>query len=192
MEEIFEALGGLRNIKNISNAVLDNEDIASIEKSIDSHLPDDYKSYLKDYGLKGFNESVFFKPLNTEAIYIHDEILGIPNFVFKGSYVDSFFGKVENSPKDIFKNLNMYQDRIPKKCLPIGGDGLGNLILIRLTENNYSNILFWDHENEWDEEDYEEESEGRSFEENIKYQNTYLIGDNFSNFLERLEVKPEM
>jgi hypothetical protein len=105
MIEIFEALGGLRKIKSTTNAVLDNEAISSLEKLIDSQLPDDYKSYLKDYGLKGFNESVFFKPLDTNPIYVHDEKLGIPNFEFKGSYLDSFFGKIENSAKDIFKNF---------------------------------------------------------------------------------------
>lgn len=153
-------------------------------------MPDDYKSYLKDYGLKGFNESVFFRPLDTNPIYVHDEKLGIPNFDFKSSYPDSFFGKIENSAKDIFKNIKTYQNRIPKKCLPIGTDGLGNLILISLNEHNYSYILFWNHENEWDEEDYEEESGGRSFEENMKYQNINLLAKGFTDFLERLEGKP--
>lgn len=192
MIEIFETLGGLRNIKNISNTQLDSDDVIRLENFVDSRLPNDYKSYIKDYGLKGFNESIFFKPLDTYPIYVHDEKLGIPNFEFKGSFVDSFFGKVENSTKDIFKNFKMYQNRIPEKCLPIGTDGLGNLILIDLTENNYSCILFWDHKNEWDEEDYVNESDGLNFEEDIKYQNIYLLAKTFSDFLKRLEIRTEL
>lgn len=92
--------------------------------------------------------------------------------------------------KIFLRILKTYQNKIPKKCLPIGTDGSGNLILISLNEHNYSYILFWNHENEWDEEDYEEESGGRSFEENMKYQNIYLLAKGFTYFLERLEVKP--
>ena len=190
MKEIFETLGGLRNIKNIANAMLTESDILSLEQQLGARLPNDYRNYLLEFGLKGFNNLLFFKPKSTEAIYMHSSKVGLPNIEFSGSYLDCLYGKLENSPKDIFNNLENFNNRIPDHCLPIGGDGLGNLILIDLSEERYSQILFWDFENEWDEEEYKEET-GMDFNNKIKYQNTYLLANNFTDFIASLEVREE-
>lgn len=191
MENIFEKLGGLRLIRNEKDTNLNLELIKVIESFFVRSLPQDYLHYLKEYGVRGFNEMVLFKPLNPNPIYKHPNEIGFLNPTFEGSYIDSFFGKLKDSSKDIFYNIEIYKDRIPSNFLPIGNDGFGNLILMSLNNENYENIYFWDHENEWDEDYYEEET-GLKFTDDVKFQNLYLLGTSFLDFLNRLEVKEDV
>lgn len=190
MQEIFAQLGGLYEVEENRDVKLSANDIQNIETTIGNKLPKDYVQYLLEYGLKGTNEMVFYSPKQEHPIYQHSEDLDLPNPVFSGSYLSVLFGKNEQEEYDILYELEEYQDRIPTSCIPIGTDGGGNLILMDLKENNYGFIYFWDHEYEWDAEEYEEET-GLDFTEEIKYQNTYLIADSFSSFLEKLTVKEE-
>ena len=47
-------------------------------------------------------------------------------------------------------------------------------------------IYYWDHENEWDEEDFIED--GLPVPPNLKFQNLHHIADSFEEFLRNLEV----
>ena len=191
MENIFKKLGGLRLIRNEKDTNLSLELIKTIESFFVKDLPQDYLDYIKKYGLRGFNEMVLFKPLNINPLYKHPNEVNFVNPTFEGSYIDSFFGKLKDSSKDIFYNIKTYKDRVPSNFLPIGNDGFGNLLLMNLNNENYESIYFWDHENEWDVEEYEKET-GLKFTEDIKFQNLYLLGTSFSDFLNLLEVKEEV
>ena len=46
-------------------------------------------------------------------------------------------------------------------------------------------IFYWDHENEWDEEDYFDEF-GVQMPEEVKFQNIYLIGKNLYDCFSRM------
>ena len=175
------ALGGFSKCEPLEMKVIE-----SIETKIGKKLPDDYKIFLLEYGNSIFSENIFFKPKKFSSEYIHDELLSLPNYSFHGSGLSCFYGissdSFENSLGEI---LERYQDRMPNKFLPIADDGLGNQICISLNDEAYGYIYWWDHENEWDEDDYKDDT-GENMPEDAKFQNVYLVATSFHDFLSKL------
>lgn len=64
---------------------------------------------------------------------------------------------------------------MPTGILPIGHDPGGNYICIALTDENYGQIYFYDHE------EPNEDSNG-----NVNWNNLYLVAKSFSEFLNKL------
>ncbi|NAW50725.1 hypothetical protein GNY06_04765 [Elizabethkingia argentiflava] len=182
-------LGGMRELFPGHSTKLESEDISKIETMINGKIPQDVKDFLLTYGICNFHDEVEFKPYSTTAEYVHSTESQQPNFSFNGSMLGVFFGRDSEKGKsyDIFENINLYKERIPNKFIPFGNDGMGNLILISTNDSDYGKVYFWDHEAEWDIEDYEDET-GLSMTEDVKYQNLWLIGINFDDFFSRLEI----
>lgn len=76
---------------------------------------------------------------------------------------------------------------MPEGFLPFADDGLGNQLCLCLQPENSQKVYWWDHELEWDAEDYEEET-GNTMPAEAKYQNCYLIADTFADFFEKLTI----
>lgn len=179
--------GGIRPLFPDNAGRLSEEEIRQLEGSMDAVLPDDYKDFLKNYGVYTFNkETVCFKPFRSEAEYVHPASDGIHNFTFSSSSVSVFFGKHKGS-YDLLRNLSIYEDRKPNYLLPILTDGMGNFVGIYLGRERYGCVFFWDHDGEWDAEDYLEET-GREMKEEVKYQNLWLVGNSFTDFCNRLYI----
>ncbi|AJH15024.1 SMI1/KNR4 family protein [Myroides profundi] len=191
MEKIFKKLGGLEDIDDGRNTTFSNKDVMKLENLLESKLPVEYIQYLEFYGIKMFSEMVLFKPLNTTLPeYIDKDKETNYDKVFYGSYIRVFYGLYNDDVYDIFYNLKTYNGRIPPRCLPIAYEASGGLIILDLNQDNYGKFFFWDHENEWDYEYYEEET-GKEFTVEMTYQNMYLIGNNFIDFLQRMEIVEE-
>lgn len=134
---------------------LENEDISKIETIVNGKIPQEVKDFLLKYGICDFEDEVEFKPYSPTAEYVYSPESEQPNFSFNGSMLGAFFARDSGrgNAYDIFENINTYKERIPNKFVPLGDDGMGNLILISLNDNG--KIYFWDHEAEWDIADYE-------------------------------------
>lgn len=109
-----------------------------------------------------------------------------PIYTFEGSSADVFFSK-DKDVYDLNWNIKNYNDRIPDNMLPIFTDGMGNLGLLSLRDDTYEKVYFWDHEFEWDVDDYFEET-GKKMHDDVKFQNLWLIGNNFTDFLSRCYI----
>jgi hypothetical protein len=186
-EEKFESLKGVSSVNSDSFVGLSAKEILKIEEEVGGVLPADYKFFLTQYGQVLFNESVGFKPINKEAVYPNNDETGLPNPKFEGSHVSVLFGTDSDYTATLESKIKVYKERMPNKVFPIGDDGLGNKLCIDLRKDYSGRIYWWDHENEWDEEDYEDET-GVKMPEKAKYQNLYLIAKNFSEFIEKLYI----
>ena len=83
-------------------------------------------------------------------------------------------------------NMEIFDERIPSKTLPIASDPGGNQFLLSLRKDSYGQIWFWDHENEC-------ETNAKEYFDNI-----IKSADSFSNFINDLyeyinpdETEPE-
>lgn len=188
IEQEVSRLGGIESIEGQFQPLNDAE-IARIEKEVGGRLPDDYRWLLHTYGEFLFTNSVEFEPINQNPVYCHPEELGVPNVApFQGSGISAFYGKkVKGDSITVLKKLNTFRDRMPEGFLPFADDGLGNQLCICLQKANYQKIYWWDHEVEWDEEDYEEET-GQPMPKAAKYQNVYLVADSMTAFFERISI----
>jgi len=85
----------------------------------------------------------------------------------------------------ISERLEKYKNRIPDNFLPISSNEFGDLICLCTQGERIGQIFYWDHENEWDEEDYFDEF-GVQMPEEVKFQNIYLIGKNLYDCFSRM------
>jgi SMI1-KNR4 cell-wall len=186
IEKEVSRLGGVEPLEN-QFYPLNEDEIVRIEEAVAGKLPDDYKWLLRTYGEFLFANSVEFEPINENPEYCHPEELGVPNGApFQGSGVSTFYGKkANNNSITVLKKVETFRDRMPEEFLPFADDGLGNQLCICLHEDNYQKIYWWDHEVEWDEEEYEEET-GEPMPQAAKYQNVYLVANTMTEFFERL------
>lgn len=129
------------------------------------------------------------EPLRDRPEYLHAADTGIANARFAGSIVATFFGADERLPDRLGFDwaLRNYQGRPPDRSLPVATDGAGNLVCLIDARDRTPGFYLWDHEYEWDERDYREET-GRAMPEEAKYQNVYFIAESFSRLLERAFV----
>ncbi|UOQ55561.1 SMI1/KNR4 family protein [Hymenobacter cellulosivorans] len=189
IEDEIKRLGGLKPIED-QFYPLNKQEVELLEKEANGVLPPDYNQFLTTYGECIFLNSVSFKPMKQEPEYVHDEKLGIPNGSFSGSSLTMFYGKrTKKSTLTIIDTLKRYRERMPEGFVPFADDGLGNQLCISVGPDNYQKVYWWDHEMEWDEEDYEDET-GTPMPVSAKYQNVYLLANNFTDFFEKLNSTP--
>lgn len=182
----IKRLGGIRNLFPEKNTFLTSNLICDLESLFDCKLPDDFKFILQKYGICTFNNTIAFNAISGKAEYEHQVESNIISNVFKTSTIAVFLGANSRS-YNIFDYISIYKNRIPNLCLPIATDGMGNLILLSLEKTKFGKIYFWDHENEWDEDDFEEDM-GFSMPPEAKFQNIWLIGNTFNDFIERCYI----
>lgn len=188
IQDSINRLGGIEPINNEFEP-LSKEDILSIEQRIGSPLPDDYVWLLKTYGGFLFSNSIEFEPEKQQPEYIHSEETDVSNGAnFTGSQVSEFYGK-NNSNIIIIKKLNIFQDRMPNNFLPFADDGLGNQLCLSL-DSEEGKVYWWNHELEWDAEDYEEET-GVPMPVAAKYQNVYLVAGSLTKFFDKMIICSE-
>ena len=186
IEDEINRLGGLQPVEDAFRP-LNHAELNAIEKVLDRKLPDDYVYLVKRYGGCSFTNSVAFKPLQKEPAYKHPEALGIPNGgQFCGSQVAEFYGKRADE-FTLADKLNTYSRRMPAGFLPFADDGLGNQLCLCLQPDNYAAVYWWDHELEWDEEDYAEET-GLPMPAAAQYQNLYLVAQSVAGFFAALRI----
>ena len=97
------------------------EGIKNLERHLGSNLPNDYRYFLKEYGVSDFESWVTYPTIEG------------------GVFLGTFIGL------DIYQIIDDCSERLPKKCIPINDDGGGNLIVMSLNENNYGFVYFQHH-----------------------------------------------
>ena len=70
-----------------------------------------------------------------------------------------FYGGNINYQKNsqISERLEKYKNRIPNNFLQRSSNEFGDLVCLCTQGERIGQIFYWDHENEWDEEDYFDE-----------------------------------
>jgi len=183
----IERLGGIESLEDQFRP-LNEAEIGKIEQEVNGQIPDDYRWLLTTYGAFIFTNSVKFEPIKQKPEYVHAEELGMPSGIFCGSGVATIYGKGgKNGSADLLKKIRTFEERMPNAFLPFADDGLGNQLCLALDKAHYQNVYWWDHELEFDAEDYEEET-GEVMPEAAKYQNVYLVASNLTEFFEKLKV----
>ncbi len=139
----------------------------------------DYLDYLELFGGEtGFIKEFKLTPYSDlpEYCYPDDDIPVGGNIEWSGGDLGFFYGENINYQKNsqISERLEKYKNRIPDNFLPISSNEFGDLICLCTQGERIGQIFYWDHENEWDEEDYFDEF-GVQMPEEVKFQNIYLI-----------------
>jgi len=190
-DQTVQAVGGVKPAVGTIHAPLSDAELSHIESACGCKLPGDYRDFLAHYGAVAFRRRVLVNPIIT-----------LPNKVsWSGKdYLDVLYGK-EISGRNDFDIVARYQvcrNRIPHGLLPIGNNGAGNQFCIGVQGEELGQIFYWDHNDEFDEEDYLEDL-GIDLEEiedderppiprEAWFKNVYPIATSFEDLFSRLEV----
>lgn len=123
-----------------------------------SPLPQDYRQFLLQYN-GGNIAPDCFNSVKGESV----------------SAIRSFLGIHNDQTRSLYHYLETYENRLPKRFLPIAFDAFGNLICLSLEGADRGAVYFWDHELEADEDESPETAE-----------NITLLSSSFSAFLQSL------
>jgi hypothetical protein len=168
IENKLSLLGGVVPIGKAFVPVAD-EELNAIETALGVALPGDYREFFQKYGAWAFGALVQFQPIEGEI-----------------GPLSGFYGSKIAGTNSLMRNVEMYQGRMPETIIPIADDGGGNQICLGVKGKERGKVYYWDHHNEWDEEDYLEEH-GKPMPPEVKFQNVHLIAESFEDFIRRLE-----
>jgi hypothetical protein len=133
------------------------EEIAALEKTLKFPLPEDYRSFLKQYnGGRSEDQAFFVKDLKQDIL------------------MHVFYGV--NNPS---KTLNVafwvkeFKEDIEESALIFGKEPGGGMLMY-ITAGENKGVYYWDHSHFFPESD---EEEG----------NTYFVADSFAEFCAKLE-----
>jgi hypothetical protein len=176
LEARIAELGGLTPIRG--RIPLDDQSLAKLEAKIGARLPAPYRDFVQHYGGSLFDEylqcvSKYILP----AFLSKDGRVPVGEFLGASSSADTKYSTLEAA-------IDTYTGRMPETVIPIADDGGGNKVCIGIRGNELGKIFYWDHNNEWDEEDYVDE--GLPVPEDLPFQNCHLIADSFSDFIMQL------
>lgn len=177
IERKFQLLGGVIPYDPMTEA-----ELVAIEAAIGESLPAEYRKFMKEYGAAEFGELVEFHLLKSFPLFVPRN--GASPTYEKGPF-SHFYGS-SGGNQGLAKRIDAYRGRVPDAVIPIGDDGGGNQICIGIKCNDKGKVYYWDHNHEWDEEDYLEET-GEPMPAEVKFQNLYLAADSFEDFIRRLE-----
>lgn len=140
---------------------INEKDLEKVEELVDADLPDDYRAFLLEHN-GGTAVPALFDVVTVEG----DETTTV---------VDRFYsvGAGAGTPWDLATNISFYweNERIPEWVVPIAADIAGNLVCLSVSDDDYGQVFFWDHETELE---YELD------------ENQAPLAESFSAFLEML------
>lgn len=121
-------------------------DIAALETSIGARLPSDYRDFLLMVNGGFISKGVWYRGANPVGRQIEGG-------------VDLIGGLRRESHYSLVENRADYQSeddmRIPRDLLWIMGDPFGNAICLGILPPQEGKIYYWNHENEFHDEDYD-------------------------------------
>ena len=132
---------------------LDNatpEAIKALNEKLGFTIPTQYESFLLTHGGGQPMNNFYRKYKDDKALWEFP--------------VNDFFG-LDNSGSDLFSVYCQYLGRIPKNLLPIGNDGIDNIICIGVNDNTMGKIFICIHIDAIGEERFRVEFLADSFEE---------------------------
>ncbi|MBK9260029.1 MAG: SMI1/KNR4 family protein [Polyangiaceae bacterium] len=134
--------------------------ITQFESRRNLSLPDEYKRFL----------------LTSNGGRPVPDAFDVPGWAHENSGMQAFFGVQTGNSYDLERELDVYDDRIPRDLLPIGCDSFGNIICLGIEGKRRGKIYFWDHEDELDENGLHRQD----------YSNVFLVANSFGEFLDKL------
>jgi hypothetical protein len=184
IENKFRLLGGIVPVFK-TFLPLTEEELQSIEMALGVALLGDYRDFVRKYGVSSFGELVQFQLQEAEPVHPVQSLLGIPIPRYEKGPLSHFYGS-RTSNQSLAQYIEIYKGRMPDTMIPIADDGCGNQICLGIKGKEHGNVYYWDHHNEWDEDDYREDY-GKPMPPEVKFQNVYLIAESFEDFIQRLE-----
>jgi hypothetical protein len=175
-EQRFSELGGIRPVRGLAIPVPERE-LAELERLLGFAFPASYRRFIEKLGASAFARIVAFDPIKRLPTTISRSGRGI---------IDVFYGASAHEPDGLISALARYRERMPEGFLPIAHDGGGNQLAMQLIGDSPGAIYYWDHNNEWDEEDYLDHDE--QVPPDLKWQNVTLIAASFDDLLARLLI----
>ncbi len=152
----------VRILKNKSQSSLALGALISFERMIGVTLPGDHRNFLLEYN-GGQPEPAFF--------WLEKET--------DGSDVYRFYGLYDEPRPDSLKTFSREGRRgFPETMLPIADDGVGNFLCLGISQENFGEIFFLDH----DEYPYPETD---------SMVGVTKLANSFTEFLESLTDAPE-
>ncbi|MCL1994171.1 MAG: SMI1/KNR4 family protein [Spirochaetes bacterium] len=148
--------------------------VKKIEKIFQTELPEDYKTFLLEYGYALPNEKVVKMPPAKNSSLSVLKVLYC--FYGAGLKPDLDFAPMvgfDCSDVDSLCIMEEYRDNLPENFLPIGGDYSNITIGIILSRENFGHICLWDF-----------------FEtpDNAEYEELPLLAESFYDFLTKLTI----
>lgn len=186
----LDRLGGVLPLGVEEFTPVHQDEIQRISSEFRVEFAEGYADFLKKYGCCSTAREVFLRFERPEAAYVHDPDLCIPNYSREGCGLSHFYGtRIPTETLNIEWALNTYSGRMPSGSLPVADDGTGGQICYIACSSGRRGFYWWDHNNEWDEEDYLDDT-GHEMPEAAKYQNLYFIAADFEGLLRKAEVLP--
>jgi hypothetical protein len=103
-------------------AASDDNYIEEVEMTAGFRFPDDYRQFVKSYGVSAFSGDVYFRPL-VPSSWAMDGLEGL----------DVFYGKSADPIFDLLRTNVRLKDAIPKGTIAIGYDSGSNHIILAPT-----------------------------------------------------------
>ena len=185
VEKKFDELGGIKPVRGTEFYPCSDDEIQSLETEKGERLSEPYRTLLAKYGNWSFNDIASFPYSDVTVMEIKT---GSPYELSEDATLSYMYGGNEDYLYSLERSLETYTERMPETLIPVGDDGGGNKICLGVKGQEKGMVFFWDHENEWDEEDYLEE-EGEPMPEEFKFQNVYLIANSFEEFLNQIKIE---
>ena len=184
-EKKFDELGGVKPVRGQIFSPLEEDEILKIEKIVGANLPEPYRSLLAKFGSWSFEEFISFPYSNVTMMQV---MKGQSFDLNKRNFLAYMYGSKEDDTYSLERAIKTYKERMPETIIPIGDDGGGNKVCLGLNGAEKGKVFYWDHDSEWDEDDYLEE-EGEPMPPEVKFQNVYLVANSFEEFLNQLRVE---
>lgn len=146
-----------------------------LEQKLTLALPEQYREYLMNFDEVFFDNEIEFTPIEANPWTTSE---GKQSF-------DEFYGL-----DDLYKHLDLYQDRMPNDLIPIGECPGGNLICLGVKGSILDKVYFWDHENEYTARVMIEEV-APTKDINLYWDNLYFVADTLIGFLHTLEISQD-
>jgi hypothetical protein len=150
--------------------------------------PDDYIRFITRYGSCAPAKEIQISLTNPLPEYLHARETGLSNPEHARIHLAHFYGS-EQATKTLSLQwaIRTYRDRLPKGFFPVADDGAGNQICWGPGIDGTPVFHWWDHENEWDIDDYEEDT-GEAMPPEAKYQNLYFISTSLEGMMQMMEA----
>ena len=143
-----------------SYSEISKNEIDTLCSDLEIQLPKDYVDFLLKHNGGQPTQNHFLKKDSNDE----------PLFDFN---LNVFFGLGENDTSyDILTMFSIYCDRMPEELLPIGDDGVGNIICIGIHGAHYGKVFMWWKSGQVDEGD------------EPNFENVELIEDSFEKFVQ--------
>ncbi|MBT0568223.1 SMI1/KNR4 family protein [Williamsia sp. CHRR-6] len=184
----LDCLGGLHPVTGDAFVGVAPEELWKILRSYERSLPGKFIDFVATWGCCSSDEEVVFRLAGQSAVHLHAESVGIPNRRHNSAGFSHFYGlNLAEETLNLSWALKTYNTRMPEGSVPVAADGSGGQICYIADSPVGPGFFWWDHDNEWDEDDYRVDT-GEDMPEVSKFQNVYFIAPHFEGFLAAAEI----